>query len=90
MSPNTATRVQLSSLRAMLMQNCGSYVVATFLVGTQSTVTWEGILYAVGSDFMTIYQAGRQRYVLCDMYALKFLEFYMPGTQNPPRDLQQA
>ena len=39
----------------MLARNEGSYVVATFLVGTQGTVSWEGILYDVGNDFITIY-----------------------------------
>lgn len=44
------------SLKAMLKKNVGNYVVATFLVGTQSTTSWEGILYDVGNDYMTIYQ----------------------------------
>ena len=46
------------SLKAMLKKNVGNYVVATFLVGTQSTTSWEGILYDVGNDYMTIYLCG--------------------------------
>ena len=52
------------------------FVVATFLVGTQSTTSWEGILYDVGNDYMTIYQEGRDRYIVSDIYSLKFIEFY--------------
>ena len=50
--------------------------MATFLVGTQSTVSWEGILYDVGNDYVTLYQQGRDRYVVCDIYSLKYIEFY--------------
>lgn len=60
----------------MLKENVGNYVVATFLVGTQSTTSWEGILYDVGNDYMTIYQEGRDRYIVSDIYSLKFIEFY--------------
>ena len=64
------------SLKAMLKKNVGNYVVATVLVGTQSTTSWEGILYDVGNDYMTIYQEGRDRYIVSDIYSLKFIEFY--------------
>ena len=64
------------SIKGMLSRNEGSYVVATFLVGTQGTVSWEGILYDVGNDFITIYQPGRERYIVTDIYALKYIEFY--------------
>ena len=60
----------------MLQKYVGNYVVATFLVGTQNTTSWEGILYDVGNDYMTIYQEGRDRYIVSDIYALKFIEFY--------------
>ena len=58
------------------MKYVGNYVVATFLVGTQNTTSWEGILYDVGNDYMTIYQEGRDRYIVSDIYSLKFIEFY--------------
>ena len=34
------------------------------------------ILYDVGNDFITIYQPGRERYIVTDIYALKYIEFY--------------
>lgn len=75
-NPTTVNEAYLGSLKSMLTQNKGNYIVATFLVGTQSTVTWEGILYEVGNDYVTIYQPGRDRYIVSDMYSLRYLEFY--------------
>ena len=75
-SPTTTNEAYLGSLKAMLLRNRGNYIVATFLIGTQNTVSWEGILYEVGNDYVTIYQPGRDRYVVCDMYSIKYMEFY--------------
>ena len=30
----------------------------------------------MGNDYVTIYQPGRDRYVVSDMYSLKYMEFY--------------
>ncbi len=75
-SPVSVEEAHKGSLKAMLARNEGNYVVATFLVGTQGTVSWEGILYDVGNDFITIYQPGRERYIVIDIYALKYIEFF--------------
>lgn len=75
-SPTTTNEAYLGSLKAMLLRNRGNYIVATFLIGTQNTVSWEGILYEVGNDYVTIYQPGRDRYVVSDMYSIKYMEFY--------------
>ena len=75
-APTTVNEAYLGSLKAMLMRNRGNYIVATFLVGTQNTVSWEGILYDVGNDYVTIYQPGRDRYVVSDIYSLRYMEFY--------------
>ena len=66
----------MGSWKALLSRYEGSYVVATFLVGTQNTVSWEGILFDVGNDYLTIYQEARDRYIVSDYYSLKFIEFY--------------
>ena len=58
------------------IRNKGNYIVATFLIGVQNTVSWEGILYDVGNDYVTIYQEPRDRYIVCDIYSLKYMEFY--------------
>lgn len=75
-SPTTVSEAYKGSLNAMLSQNIGTYIVATFLVGTQSMVSWEGILFDVGNDYVTIYQQPRDRYIVSDIYSLKFIEFY--------------
>ena len=75
-SPTTNAEVYAGSAKAMLRRNLGNYVVATFLIGTQNTVSWEGVLYDVGNDYVTIYQPGRDRYIVNDIYSLKYTEFY--------------
>ncbi|MBQ7777681.1 MAG: hypothetical protein IJ396_02125 [Oscillibacter sp.] len=75
-APTDREEAFLGSLKATLIRNKGNYIVATFLVGTQNTVTWEGILYEVGNDFVTIYQEGRDRYIVSDIYSLRYMEFY--------------
>lgn len=65
-----------SSVRGLLARNLGYYVVASFLMGTQQAVQWEGILASVGNDYVVIYQPDQNRFVSCDIYALKFVEFH--------------
>lgn len=75
-SPTTLNEAYLGSLKATLQRNKGNFLVATFLIGTQNLMSWEGILYEVGNDYVTIYQPARDRYVVIDMYSLKYMEFY--------------
>lgn len=75
-SPTTVSEAYLGSMKAMLTRNRGNFVVATFLIGTQGTTTWEGLLYDVGNDYLIIHQMGRDRYIACDLYSLKYIEFY--------------
>lgn len=75
-APTTLEEVYRGSIKSLLLRNLGNYVVATFLIGTQGTVSWEGILYDVGNDYVAIYQSGRDQYIVCDLYSLKYVEFY--------------
>lgn len=75
-APTTVDEAYRGSLKAMLNRYIGSYVVATFLLGTQGTISWEGTLFDVGNDFVTIYQEPRDRYIVSDIYSLKYIEFY--------------
>ncbi|MDE6455506.1 MAG: hypothetical protein K2L38_06315 [Dysosmobacter sp.] len=75
-APTSTGEAFVGSLKAMLLRNRGNFVAATLLIGTQGTMVWEGILHEVGNDYFIIYQTGRQRYILCDIYALKYMEFY--------------
>ena len=75
-TPTSVAEAYLGSMKSMLSRNKGNFVVATFLIGTQGTTTWEGILYEVGNDYLIIRQTGRDRFIACDMYSLKYIEFY--------------
>ena len=72
-----------TSLKGLLMRNIGFYIVAGFLVGTQSPVSWEGILYSVGNDYIVIYQPDVDRYITGDLYSLKFVEFHNTQSSTP-------
>ena len=63
-----------SSIRGLLARNLGYYVVASFLMGTQQAIQWEGILASVGNDYLVIYQPDQNRFVSGDIYSLKFVE----------------
>ncbi len=65
-----------SSIRGLLAKNLGYYVVASFLMGTQQAIQWEGILASVGNDYLVIYQPDQNRFVSGDIYSLKFVEFH--------------
>lgn len=87
--PSNASESFHASLRSLLHRNIGYFIRATFLVGTQQSVTWQGILHTVGSDYIVLYQPNYERYISCDLYALKFVQFhdsknmpYCVGSQN--------
>ncbi|MDE7218159.1 MAG: hypothetical protein K2O45_00820, partial [Oscillospiraceae bacterium] len=65
-----------ASLRSLLNRNVGYFVVATFMVGPNQPVTWQGILHTVGSDYIVIYQPDYERYISGDLYSLKFVQFH--------------
>ena len=75
-APENNREAYMASLRSLLSRNVGYFIVCTFLVGTQQSVTWQGILHTVGSDYLVLYQPENERYVSCDLYALKFAQFH--------------
>lgn len=81
--PFTNADLAKASLKGLLMRNLGFYIVAGFLVGTQSPVSWEGILYSVGNDYIVIYQPDVDRYITGDLYSLKFVEFHNTQSSTP-------
>jgi hypothetical protein len=74
-SPVTPQEAYQGSLKGLLARNLGRKVALTFLIGTQTPVTWEGILHSVGNDYLVLWQPERGRYLTGDFYALKFVEF---------------
>ena len=84
-APTSVGEAYLGSWKALLSRYEGSYVVATFLVGTQNPISWEGILHSVGNNYLVIFQPDQGRYITGDLYALKFVEFSdsAPGVVPP-------
>lgn len=74
--PASAEEAYQASLRSLLNRNIGYFVVATFLVGPNQPVTWQGILHSVGSDYIVLYQPDYERYISGDLYSLKFVQFH--------------
>lgn len=83
LEPKSLDDVTLGSLQEAMATNLGYYVVIEFLIGTQNIVIKDGILYAVGVNYVTLYQEEHDRYVVCDMYSIKFVNFYT--TRSKPR-----
>ena len=76
---NFNTPAMDGSLQQFLADNLGSYVVVEFLVGTQILVQKAGILYALGSSILTLFEEISETFVTCDIYSVKFVTFYLPG-----------
>lgn len=75
--------IQLSFQEA-LARNIGEYVVIEFLVGTNMIEQKQGILYNVGVSFVTLFEEVTKTFVICDLFSIKFVTFYLPG-QRPPQ-----
>ncbi len=67
------------SMQAILAQNIGAYVVVEFLIGTQEIMRKQGLLYFVGRSFVTLYDEAVNNFIVCDIFSVKFVYFYMPG-----------
>ena len=84
------------SLQQLLQDNIGAFVTMEFLIGTSSMVTRQGLLYAVGTSYVVLYDDVNQQYTVCDLFAIKFVTFYLPGyrpgqvTMNVPEEQEAA
>lgn len=67
------------SMQMILSQNIGQFVVIEFLIGTQEIVRKQGMLYFVGRSFVTLYDEAANNFIICDIFSVKFVYFYMPG-----------
>ena len=66
------------SMQQLLQDNVGNYVTVTFLIGTVTQVNRSGLLYAVGTSYVVLYDDANQQYDVGDLYAIKFVTFYLP------------
>ena len=69
------TTAYRGSMQSILAQNVGQRVIVDFLIGTTNMVRKEGILYAVGVSYLTLYNPRDETYVVCDLYAIQFVTF---------------
>ena len=76
------------SMQEVLQENIGNYVLVDFLIGTSSLVSRQGFLYYVGTQFIVLYDSLNLRYVVCDIFSIKFVTFLLPGYQ--PGQIQTA
>lgn len=79
---NFNTDAMRGSMQQILSDNLGNFVVCEFLVGTQAMTRKEGILYSVGRSYLTLYEETAQTFIVCDIFSVKFVTFYLPG-QRP-------
>ena len=82
----TSEEVYRASLAAILQQNIGLYVICEFLIGTVQMQVKDGILFKVGVNFITLFQEEENRYIMCDLYSLKFVTIY--NSKTKPRNLR--
>lgn len=73
----------IGSMQYILAKNIGQYVVVEFLIGTQEIVRKQGMLYHVGRSYVTLYDDTVNNFIVCDIFSVKFVYFYVPG--NRPR-----
>lgn len=66
------------SIQQILRDNIGQYVDVEFLIGTGSLVTRSGVLNTVGVSYIVLYEAAQDRYMICDLYSIKFVTIYDP------------
>ena len=76
---NFDTPAMEGSMQQFLADNLGEYVIIEFLVGTQTLTQKAGVLYAVGSSVVTLYEEASQTFVTCDIFSVKFVTFFLPG-----------
>ena len=78
---NFNTAAMQGSMQQILSEYLGHFVVCEFLVGTQAMTRKQGILYSVGRGYLTLYEESSKTFVVCDVFSVKFVTFYLPGNR---------
>lgn len=78
------------SMQQILSENLGKFVIADFLVGVSTMVRRVGVLYSVGRGYMTLYLSQYQAFEVCDVFSLKFVTFFQPGSEPSVDELNQG
>lgn len=67
------------SIQMILSENIGTFVVIEFLIGSNEMIRKQGLLYFVGRSFITLYDEQANNFLVCDIFSVRFVYFYMPG-----------
>lgn len=82
--PQNLEQAYLDTFQAVLQSGLGEFVVIEFLIGTDGITEKSGLLYAVGNNFVTLYDIQNGQYIVCDLFSVKFVTFYY---SQPPYGL---
>ena len=66
------------SLQQLLQDNLGSPVTVDFLIGSGGMTSRKGVLYAVGTSYLVLFDPQSAQYTVGDLYAVKFVTFAAP------------
>ena len=67
------------SIQQIMRDNIGQYMDVEFLIGTNGLTTRSGQLRAVGVSYIVLYDRSKDRYMICDLYSVKFVTIYDPN-----------
>lgn len=67
------------SIQQIMRDNIGEYMDVEFLIGTNGLTTRSGQLRAVGVSYIVLYDRTKDRYMICDLYSVKFVTIYDPN-----------
>ncbi len=51
----------------------GEYCICEFIIGSDTLITKSGIMYNVGLSYFTLFNITNNEYIVCDIYAVKFI-----------------
>jgi len=78
------------SMQQILSENLGKFVIADFLIGISTIVRRVGIIYSVGSGFVVLYLEEYKAFQVCDIFSLKFVTFYPPGSEPSLEEIMRG
>ena len=67
------------SIQQIMRDNIGEYMDVEFLIGTNGLTTRSGQLTNVGVSYIVLYDQTKDRYMICDLYSVKFVTIYDPN-----------
>ena len=68
-----------NSFQQTLINSIGEFVLCDFLIGDDSIVRKEGILYSVGPNTIILFDSATGRYIVCDYFSLRFVSLFGNG-----------